>query len=203
MNSSYELLIFLEENRLLEESPHAWWPNEGTFQTVIEAIMTQNTKWENVQKSIKNLEGLCLLESFNDLPLDLLKEAIRPSGFYNQKAERLKRLTTAIIERFGDFESFYEEVRREWLLSQKGIGLESADTILCYACHREVMVVDKYTDRLLRSYGYTFESYEEIQSWLVSGVEENWEKIQERYESSLYLCYARFHGMIVEYMKRR
>jgi len=110
----------------------------------------------------------------------------------------------AIIEEFGDFDSFKTSVTKEWLLAQKGIGLESADSILCYGCMRDIMVVDAYTDRILRAFGYEFESYEETQEWLTNGIEANYDKVCSLYnkELPLALVYAKFHAKIVEYGKR-
>ena len=104
---------------------------------------------------------------------------------------------------FGSFEIFCENVSREWLLAQKGIGEESADSILCYACGHEAMVVDAYSARLLYAFGYEFESYEALQAWFREGIEANWAKVVSLYgrELSLNELYARFHGKIVEFCK--
>ncbi len=104
---------------------------------------------------------------------------------------------------FRSFESFCEAVDREWLLAQKGIGEESADSILCYACKQEAMVVDVYTARLLESFGYSFESYAALQEWMVGGILESQSKVNQLYakEISLSELYARFHGKIVEFCK--
>jgi len=112
-------------------------------------------------------------------------------------------LCTSILDDFGTFEAFQVKVTREWLLAQKGIGMESADSILCYGCRREVFVVDSYTQRLLDALGYSFEGYMQIQEWMQEGIEENLEKVQDiyKYEIELHEIYARFHGKIVEYAK--
>ncbi len=112
-------------------------------------------------------------------------------------------LCTHILNDFGIFEAFQDKVTIKWLLEQKGIGMESADSILCYGCGREVFVVDSYTQRLLNALGYTFEEYAQIQEWMQEGIEENLEKIQDiyKYEIELSAIYARFHGKIVEYAK--
>jgi endonuclease-3 related protein len=87
-------------------------------------------------------------------------------------------------------------VDREWLLSQKGIGPETADSILCYACERPVMVVDSYTARLLHTFGYAFENYHDLQEWCEDGLR----KLYNDFE--LVTLFAYFHGMIVEYVKQ-
>ncbi len=205
MNNSYELLMWLREKELLKNSPKYWWPNAFTFEVVVGAILTQNTKWERVEESLNALKKEFPLTPQNIASLDTwyLASLIRPSGFYNQKAKRLILLSQNIIKDFGDFEEFKLNVDREWLLSQKGIGFESADSILCYACGRDVMVVDSYTNRLLREFGYEFEGYEELKEWMERGILENWDKLRGLYEDNLNLCFARFHGKIVEFMKGR
>jgi endonuclease-3 related protein len=203
-SNSYELLMELIEKNLLDNKPKYWWPNVGTFEVVVGAILTQNTKWENVEKAIKKLRienGELRMEEIASFEPSFLAELIKPAGFYNQKAKRLIALSRNILRDFGDFESFQENVDREWLLAQKGVGFETADSILCYGCFREIMVVDAYTKRLLKKRGYEFESYDEMREWCERGIEENWDKLAIIYENDLNLCFARFHGKIVEFMK--
>ncbi len=206
IENSYDLLVFLKEKNLLENAGEYWWPNKNDFEIFIGAILTQNTKWENVEKSLENLRSLKLLslDALIGVDLDIFIKAITPSGFKNQKSIRIKQIAKNIIEEFGSFESFCELVNREWLLEQKGIGPETADAILCYACHQEFMVVDKYTQRLVSYFGYEFESYEDLQAWCEYGINENYDKISELYgfEISLNKLYCRFHGKIIEYMKQ-
>jgi len=194
--SALEIYNFLNEKDLLRDSPKYWWPNAGTFEVVVGAILTQNTTWKNVEKSLGNLKGFLTLEAFCSLGEEELKNAIRPSGFYNQKAPRLLALAKNIHDEFGNFHSFEEQVTREWLLMQKGIADESADAILCYACYRDEMVVDSYTKRLLKLFGIEFKRYREYKAFLEGGLKEVFR------DKELNLVYARFHGMIVEYNKR-
>ncbi len=204
-SNSYELLIELRKKNLLKNSPKYWWPNYGSFEVVVGAILTQNTKWENVENALKKWRmenGKWRIEDLLKIDEFYLAELIKPVGFYNQKSKRLKLLAKNILDDFGDFETFRENVSREWLLAQKGVGFETADSILCYACGREIMVVDAYTKRLTKKAGYEFESYDELREWCERGVEENWDKLAEFYENDLNLCFARFHGKIVEYMKK-
>ena len=200
-SNSYELLVELRKKNLLKNSPKYWWPNVGSFEVVLGAILTQNSKWEKVEIALNNLKNISLeeLAEFNEFELS---QMIKSVGFYNQKSKRLILLAKNILEEFGSFEEFQEFVTREWLLSQKGIGFETADSILCYACFRETMVMDSYTKRLLKKNGFEFESYDEMKEWFENGVEENWHKIADFYENDLNLCYARFHGKIVEFMKK-
>jgi endonuclease-3 related protein len=199
--ASLDLYLFLRDKNLLINSPKYWWPNVGTQWCLISTILTQNTKWQNVEKSMNNLDEVSL-EYLIQIDEVILANKIAASGFKNQKSKRLKLLAKNIVDEFGDFENFQENVTREWLLSQKGIGRETADAILCYVCFREIMVVDKYTQKLLANKGMEFYEYEDIQYFLQRGIEDNFDKIAKENENNLNLCYARFHGMIVEYMKR-
>lgn len=182
-----------------------WWPDSGTFEVIVGAILTQQTKWEKVEASLANLKeaGLMSLEALSQAEAGQISSAIKPSGFYNTKAQRLQRLCQNMLDEFHTFERFQQEVTREWLLGQKGIGMESADSILCYGCGREVLVIDSYTARLLEAFGYHFERYMEIQEWMQEGIEANFDKITQLFgsELTLHTLYARFHGMIVEYAK--
>mgnify|MGYP003869418949 CR=1 FL=1 len=207
ITNSYDLFVFLKNKNLLVDSPEFWWPSYGTFETFIGAILTQNTKWTNVEMSLANLEkhNLVSLEDIANIDLALFIELITPSGFKNQKSKRLKQMCKNIIEDFGTFENFQENVTRDWLLEQIGIGPESADAILCYACKQEEFVVDSYANKLLQKFGYEFESYEDLKFWIEFGINENLDKISEFYEFEISLnhIYCRLHGKIVEFMKNK
>jgi len=194
VNSSVELYEALKKLHLLDDlRDEFWWPESGTFEVVVGAILTQQTKWQKVEKSLKNLKeaGVLELEKLACHDIKELQTLIKPSGFYNTKAKYLKAICNSIMTEFGSFETFKDEVTKEWLLAQKGVGQETADSILCYGCYRDVMVVDSYTDRILRAFGYEFESYHDIQEWLVSGFEDRDSKF-----------FALYHGMIVEFAKK-
>lgn len=196
LKGSLQIYNYLKNKNLLENSPEYWWPNSGSFEVVIGAMLTQNTTWKNVEKSLKNLELFLDLDSFLTLDEESLKEMIKPSGFYNQKAPRLQQLSRNIKNDFSDFRTFKNEVTREWLLKQIGIGKESADAILCYACFRDEMVVDTYTKRLLKTFDIDFSSYDDYKDYLEDGIRSG---LNDR---SINIIFARFHGMIVEYNKK-
>lgn len=197
LRDSWELFTALERLDLLQNSQSLWWPQHGTFEVVVGAILTQNTQWTRVTVSLDNLvkSDLMTLEALAHIDPEVLMELIRPSGLIKAKAKNIILLCQAILKDFGSFEAFTHDVTREWLLRQKGVGPETADSILCYACERPVMVVDSYTARLLRAFGYEFESYDELQEWCERGVREHCD------ESTLQHTFAHFHGMIVEYVK--
>jgi len=206
MTNSYELLDALYRLDLpVQERDPWWWPNSGTYEVVIGAVLTQNTRWPKVEEALENLRSLEALsiEGLAKLDEELLREAIRPAGFYNTKAKRLGLLNQSIGDKFGDFETFQAEVDRRWLLGKKGIGEETADAILNYACYREAMVVDAYTAALLRAFGYEFDDYRGIQAWLIEGLKDYDIKVRKLFPTlPKAQIYALFHGMIVEYCKR-
>jgi len=197
LSDSWELFSALKRLNLLENSQPLWWPQHGTFEVVIGAILTQNTQWARVTISLANLaqHELLTLEALSQCDVEFLMELIRPSGLIKAKAQNILRLCRAIVEEFGLFEEFALHVSREWLLDQKGVGPETADSILCYACMRDVMVVDSYTARLLKAFGYEFESYGDLQEWCERGIREHCD------DETLQSTFAHFHGMIVEYVK--
>ena len=208
--------LFIALFRAVEIKDFRWWPAFGSFEVVVGAILIQNTAWRNADVALQNLrsKGLLSLDGIAGLDEAELAEIIKVSGFYNQKAKRLSLLCKAIIADFGDFESFKAGVSREWLLARKGIGAESCDAILCYACERAVMVADSYSARLLGALGYEFESYDELSAWLG---ELEFERIYELVNSANSFdgaaaakaeklenengAYALFHGLIVEFCK--
>ncbi len=205
ISDSFELFEALNRLELLEDSPFLWWPHSLSFSVVVSAILVQNSRWDKVEHSLEALDaqGLLKLERWKECEAHFIESLIQPSGLYCVKASYLVNLTQSIEKSFGAFEAFQEEVDRAWLLDQKGIGKESADAILCYACGREVMVVDRYTQRFLAHLGLEYESYEELQSFLEAGIFTHAQSIEKRYALTLFESFARFHGMFVEAGKRR
>jgi len=134
--------------------PQHWWPGETQFEIVIGAILTQNTSWTNVEKAIANLKAADRLtpEALYDLDHARLAELIRPAGYFNVKAKRIMSFLSWLFEhydgRLEDLEAINTYQLREELLSIKGIGPETADSILLYAFGRPVFVVDTYTARI-------------------------------------------------------
>jgi len=202
MQSAAELFKALKRSGWDNSSRDSWWwPNSGTCEVVVSAILTQNTSWGNVEKALNNLKqsNRLNLKKLANIPILTLQELIKPSGFYKAKSKNIQQLSKNIIENFGTFEQFQESVSREWLLSQKGIGQESADAILNYACYKEAFVVDSYTNRLLNALGYEFESYEALQEWIVESFYSKYSEVYPNLNRAQ--AYARAHGMVVEYCK--
>jgi len=134
--------------------PQNWWPGESQFEIIAGAILTQNTNWSNVEKAINNLKSTELLtpEKLYRSDISQLAELIRPAGYYNIKAKRLKNFLSWLFE---DYDGCLENLGglstsqlREELLAIKGIGPETADSILLYAFDRNSFVVDTYTARI-------------------------------------------------------
>ncbi|WP_457606944.1 3-methyladenine DNA glycosylase [Nitratifractor sp.] len=178
-----------------------WWPESGSFTVVAGAILTQNANWQRVEISLENLraEGLLTPERLAEYPLSSLEALIRPSGFFRAKARNLRDLSLQMLEDFASFDAFREEAEREWLLERRGVGPETADAILNYACYKEAFVMDSYTARLLEALGYSFDSYETLQEWMLEGLAGREEELFPGLPRAQ--CYARSHGMIVEYCK--
>ena len=205
--SGIELLEKLKSlGYIKDERDPYWWPNSGSFEVVVGAVLTQNTKWENVEKALENIKrrvGKIELDTIAKFDQKELATLIKPAGFYNTKAYRLIRLAKAMQEEYGSFETFKAKPSRSWLLSQKGIGFETADSILNYACYKDFLVVDAYTARILQALGYVFETYEEMQEYLSDSIITSLDRVYELYGKELPLAqiYARFHGKIVEFCK--
>lgn len=152
--------------------PRHWWPAETPFEVAIGAILTQNTNWNNVEKAIANLRVADALscEAICALSRNQLETLIRPAGFFRQKAERLQLFTAYLRDRHqGCLEKMLQqplEPLRKELLEQKGIGPETADSILLYAGERLSFVVDAYTGRLFSRLGLLngHEKYEQLRS---------------------------------------
>jgi endonuclease-3 related protein len=132
-----------------------WWPAETPFEVIAGAILTQNTSWTNVERAMANLRsaGMLSVEGIRELALPKLEELVRSSGYFRQKAQRLKNFVAFLDARYGGslermFAAPTEQLRSE-LLSQNGIGPETADSILLYAGNHETFVVDAYTRRIL------------------------------------------------------
>jgi len=166
-----------------------WWPANTPYEVMVGAVLTQNTAWGNVEKAIANFGGNLMPEVILDMDMDKLKEIIRPAGFFNQKAAYLKAMTMWFARYAFDASVARREpmgkVRAE-LLSTKGVGPETADSILLYALGLPTFVVDAYTFRLCRRYPLEAgKSYDAVKAYF----EVNLPKSVE--------VYNQFHALIV------
>lgn len=177
--------------------PQNWWPADTPFEVMAGAVLTQNTAWTNVEKAIKNLKQVNCLTPERILTLDdkQLARLIRPSGYFNIKAKRLKNLCAWLPDKQG------YQIKRHWqtnklresILSVNGIGPETADDILLYAFERPVFVIDVYSRRLLARLG------------LING-NEKYETLRAFFEMALPAdvpLYNEFHALIVRHAKEK
>jgi endonuclease III related protein len=147
-------------NLLLDAfGPQHWWPAETPFEVMVGAILTQNTGWTNVESAIDGLKAAGLLqpEALASVSPDALEQAIRPAGYYRQKAIRLRLLADWFLAEWaGEIAALAAEPTlklRQLLLDLQGIGPETADSILLYAIEKPVFVVDAYTVRIVGRVG--------------------------------------------------
>jgi endonuclease III related protein len=147
-----------------------WWPAETRFEVIVGTYLTQNTAWTNVEHALKNLRAVNLLniESIRAVHISRLERLIRPSGYFRQKARRLKTFVAFLDKKYsGSLDRLFAEPTnklRGELLELNGVGPETADSILLYAGNHSVFVVDAYTRRILDRHGILPEKtdYEEI-----------------------------------------
>jgi len=149
-----------------------WWPARSRFEVIVGAYLTQNTAWANVERTLTNLRraGVLSVEGIRRVPLRRLQRLVRPSGYFRQKARRLKVFVAHLDRRYGGslrrmFARPTEELRQD-LLALHGVGPETADSILLYAGGHPVFVVDAYTQRVLHRHGILpgKTSYEEVRA---------------------------------------
>lgn len=167
--------------------PQRWWPADSPFEVIVGAILTQNTNWPNVERAIKNLKKAEVLEAkkLYKLPHSKLAGLIRPAGYFNIKAGRLKEFLRFFFQNYqGDLKNMRNKksaVLREELLAVKGIGPETADSILLYALNRPIFVVDAYTRRILFRHSLIEEdaSYSQIQNLFMKSVQNDVELFNE------------------------
>jgi endonuclease-3 related protein len=149
----------LHHRLLAAFGPQHWWPGETPLEVMVGAVLTQNTSWGNVERAIANLKARGVLDfaALRGLELAELAELIRPAGYYNLKAARLRNLLDLLHQHHG--EAWREvfalplDAARERLLAARGVGPETADSILLYAGGLPSFVIDAYTFRVLGRHG--------------------------------------------------
>jgi endonuclease-3 related protein len=164
-------LLVIYQKLLSFFGEQGWWPADTPFEVVVGAILTQNTAWRNVERAIENLkgEGVLTPRGLKGIDESRLAELIRPAGYYNVKARRLKGLMEFLVKVYGgNLTKMFSEplaTLRGKLLAVKGIGPETADSILLYAGGKPIFVIDAYTKRILSRHGMIADgaSYGDIQ----------------------------------------
>jgi endonuclease III related protein len=155
-----------------------WWPAETRFEVIVGAYLTQNTAWTNVELALANLRraNTLSIEGIREVTLHSLERLIRPSGYFRQKAKRLKTFVGFLDHNYhGSLDQLFAQPTdklREELLSLNGVGPETADSILLYAGNHPVFVVDAYTRRILDRHG-------------ILQVKTDYENIRELFQSAL------------------
>ena len=179
--------------------PQHWWPGEGPFEVIVGAILTQQVGWRNVERAIAGLKtaGLMDPESLARAPLEQIARIIRPTCYYNQKAKKLKAFLDFLDVRYNaDLNKLFSlpvDKLREELLSVRGIGEETADSIILYAAEKPSFVVDAYTRRILTRLGVINgeESYGEIRELFMKNLPED------------VPLYNEYHALLVRHGKER
>lgn len=178
MSKTSKTLMEMYEAMRARFGHQGWWPGDGAMEICIGAILTQNTNWTNVEKAIANLKqaGCMSPSALHTKPQEELAKLIRPAGYFNIKAKRLKNFASFVHKGFGDdIKAFLDRsatTLRQELLSLNGIGPETADSIILYAAGKCSFVVDAYTYRIL------------LRHYLVAP-EDDYQAIKELFESSL------------------
>lgn len=181
--------------RTLEDcfGPQGWWPAETPFEVMVGAILTQNTNWKNVERAIGNLKqaGLMSPALISECPQGKLAELIRPAGYFNVKADRLISFTRWFIDEFGgEIDRMFADAPdalREKLLAVRGVGPETADSILLYAGGMPSFVIDAYTRRIFSRHGFC-------------APDVKYDELKEMFESNLprdRRLYNEYHALLV------
>lgn len=178
--------------------PQGWWPADTAFEVLLGAVLTQNTRWENVCMALDNLRGAGMLDVVRLAALDDMRigEYIRPTGFYRQKSRTLRGLLDALVAEYsasvdlmlqGDLEAV-----RGRLLQFKGVGPETADSILLYAAGKPIFVIDAYTRRVCSRMGFSRDNagYAELQQLFMRNLPAD------------ALLFNEYHALLVELAKR-
>lgn len=197
IKSVYRKKFLLEVYKTLykEYGPQHWWPADTPFEVTIGAILTQNTSWRNVEKAINNLKMANKLtpEAIFKLSLNELEELIRPAGFFRVKARRIKEFINFLYANFnGDLRKLFAmelPSLRKTLLSVKGMGKETADSIILYSANQPSFVVDAYTRRVLYRHKFIPElnvDYDRLKSLMESNLPKDLK------------LYNEFHALLVK-----
>lgn len=184
---SKEILHSIYQKLYHAFGPQHWWPGDTPFEIAIGAILTQNTNWTNVEKAIQNLKRNKALSvrALDTMPVRVLADLIRPSGYFNIKAKRLKSFITFLK---NDYHSSMKKMKnkdivslRKELLLIHGVGSETADSILLYALDKPVFVIDAYTKRVLSRHGVmdNKDSYDTFQDFFHSTLKKDVQMFNE------------------------
>lgn len=173
-----------------------WWPADDEFEVITGAILTQNTSWSNVEKAIANLkqQGLCSAAAMLEVDTDVLAQLIRSSGYFNQKALRLKTIATWFVQQgsVSGITRLNQTELRQQLLNLKGVGDETADDICLYAFNHPLFVIDSYTRRIFSRLA-------------LLKAEHGYHALQQLFHTHLAadtMVYQQYHALIVAHAKQ-
>lgn len=192
-----DILVTMYHRLLASFGPQHWWPGDSAFEVAVGAILTQNTNWSNVEKAIINLkkEEALSAKTLHRISASDLAGHIRPAGYFNIKAKRLKNFIHFLHDEYqGSMARMAKEtlpVVRNKLLSVNGIGPETADSIILYALEKPVFVIDAYTKRILSRH-------------TILGHNESYETYQNLFHNKLgkdVLLFNEYHALIVRLAK--
>jgi endonuclease-3 related protein len=185
--------IFKELENNYKTIDHSWWPVSNSFEPkvleiIVGAVLTQNTSWRNTEKALQNMTNakLTTTRAIVSAQTSKIEKSVRPSGFYKQKAERIKALMIFLNKKR------FKNITRDELLALKGIGPETADSILLYGFNEKHFVIDSYTRRIFSRLG------------IIKG-EEKYDELKALFEKSIKSdanAYKKFHALIVEHAKQ-
>jgi endonuclease III related protein len=197
MAVSSRLLLSVYDRLFAAYGPQDWWPGEGAFETIVGAILTQSAAWPNVEQAIDRLKAAGVLDPASMLQIseEELAALVRPSGYYNAKARKLRAFCEMLQRDFGGsldaLLGLPAKDLRERLLATHGIGPETADDIVLYAAEKPSFVIDAYTRRIFSRLGIAPEgdAYEDWRTLFMS-----------RLPSSVSL-FNEYHALIVRHAK--
>lgn len=188
-------LLSIFQRLLNSHGPQDWWPGDSPFEIMVGAVLTQNTAWVNVERALANLIANAALSPERILAIDetQLADWLRPSGYFNIKAKRLRNFCRWYVDagELSMLSRLSTEELRSALLAVNGIGPETADDILLYAFERPVFVIDAYTRRLFARLG------------MIKG-NEGYEQLRLAFEHALgadVALFNEYHALIVVHAK--
>jgi len=178
VSATGDVLLEIYHRLLARYERQHWWPADDPFEVIVGAILTQAAAWVNVEQALSNLKAATAITpvALRDLPVDRLATLIRPCGYYNAKAVKLKAFVGRLGARYSDdldqlFALEIDDLRQE-LLSIHGVGEETADSIILYAAKKPIFVIDAYTRRILRRLGLApmSDSYRSFQALFIENL---------------------------------
>lgn len=183
-------------SRLLTSAgPQHWWPASSPFEMMVGALLTQNTAWRNVETAIDRLGHNITPHELLDMPLDEIEAKIRPCGYFRMKAARLKGLATWCLQ-WGYHPNAFADIDvktlRGMLLTIKGVGRETADSILLYSLNKPIFVIDAYTRRMLsrvfNDTSFLYIDYDEVASVFHNSIMKDLQLYNEYHALIVHLC---------------